>query len=55
MVDIWWDRSGIVAECLECEHEWGVKSLGEDCPECLSPNVLYMNSHWSDMDESDES
>ena len=57
--------SRIIAECLECEAEWRVVILGEDCPECDSANVLYegirrgfsclkvlcMNSHWSDIGE----
>ena len=47
--------SRIIAECLICDAEWKVVTLGEDCPECDSANVLYMNSHWSDIDEMDES
>lgn len=43
LVDLWWYRRIIVAECLECEHEWVVERLAEDCPECSSPNVLYLN------------
>ena len=32
LVNLWWDRSNIIAECLECDNEWLVERLGEDWP-----------------------